>query len=211
MKKILLAGGLVGGATTAAYQGYKWSTITTTEDQTQGGIMNESMAVGAIGIGLTGATAYGAKKGYDYFTKENFKNSKALGRSAAIAGASAVDLTVSAASTAGKTAANITAGIAKTIDEKLLEVSDDSLMGKKLNKTGKILMAAIAVGSSVLGMNDAYDRSRSGENYDQKIVTNTPDFEDKDNPSLDNYWSRSAEAYGAGGDLVFALNRNRRG
>jgi hypothetical protein len=109
----------------------------------------------------------------------------------------------------GRTAMNIGAGVVKSFSDTFLEVDpkfENAIDGVKLSKWGKAAAGAFVLGASILGANDSYNKSRMGT--PSGAMTTTPIM---DGPSTDYYTRNAAETYGAGGDLVFALNRNRRG
>ena len=72
-----------------------------------------------------------------------------------------------------------------------------------LNKKGSALMLGIGTASGISDGYDSYTVSRMGTMNGFEI--STPKM-----PTIENRQDM-AESYGAGGDLVFALNRNRRG
>ena len=82
----------------------------------------------------------------------------------------------------------------------------DNLIGKEFNKKGKGVLFGGALLFSVVGANDAYTESRKG--VPSGVLTPTPVI---DGPSTDYYSDRSAESWGAGGDINFALNSLRQG
>ena len=79
----------------------------------------------------------------------------------------------------------------------------DTFLKAGLNKKGSALMLGIGTASGISDGYDSYTVSRMGTMNGFEI--STPKM-----PSLENSQDM-AESYGAGGDLVFALNRNRRG
>ena len=101
----------------------------------------------------------------------------------------------------GHTAGSVAAYGVKTVGDNLLRENPKRLLGFELNKKGKAAFLTVGLGASILGANDAYDQSRMGT--PAGYVTSTPSFRD--------YNNIAAENYGAGGDLVFALNKNRMG
>jgi hypothetical protein len=111
-----------------------------------------------------------------------------------------------------RTALDALVGGAEKVGSALVDF-DKSLLGSverpfglKLTGKGKMIGAAYVAGAALLGANKAYDNSRVGR--PDGVVVPTPVME---GPSMDNYQDRMAESYGAGGDLVFALHKNRRG
>ena len=115
------------------------------------------------------------------------------------------DITAQAVATTGKTVAGLTVGASKLASDAFFEydpVKHKNFTGVGLNKAGKIAALGIAGISSILGAFDTYNQSRAGV-PSGGLVTSTPNIND--------YQRNAAETYGAGGDLVFALNRNRRG
>ena len=79
----------------------------------------------------------------------------------------------------------------------------DTFLKAGLNKKGSALMLGIGTASGISDGYDSYTVSRMGTMNGFEI--STPKL-----PSIENRQDM-AESYGAGGDLVFALNRNRRG
>ena len=79
----------------------------------------------------------------------------------------------------------------------------DTFLKAGLNKKGSALMLGIGTASGISDGYDSYTVSRMGTMNGFEIST----------PKLTAIENRQdmAESYGAGGDLVFALNRNRRG
>ena len=79
----------------------------------------------------------------------------------------------------------------------------DTFLKAGLNKKGSALMLGIGTASGISDGYDSYTVSRMGTVNGFEI--STPKM-----PTIENRQDM-AESYGAGGDLVFALNRNRRG
>lgn len=79
----------------------------------------------------------------------------------------------------------------------------DTFLKAGLNKKGSALMLGIGTASGISDGYDSYTVSRMGTMNGFEI--STPKM-----PTIENRQDM-AESYGAGGDLVFALNRNRRG
>ena len=79
----------------------------------------------------------------------------------------------------------------------------DTFLKAGLNKKGSALMLGIGTASGISDGYDSYTVSRMGTM--NGIEISTPKM-----PAIENRQDM-AESYGAGGDLVFALNRNRRG
>ena len=79
----------------------------------------------------------------------------------------------------------------------------DTFLNAGLNNKGPALMFGIGTVAGIREGYDSYTKSRMGTMNGFEI--STPKM-----PSLENSQDM-AESYGAGGDLVFALNRNRRG
>ena len=152
-------------------------------------------AIGGLGQGVMSATPATVKFGAKY-GKEAIG---AIGTASLYAG----DFAGTMVGTAARTGTNIMATAAKSFSDNFLRESDKSFLGYKFNKKGMLLMAGIAGISSILGGGDAYLESRRGMPAQETLMTSTP--------NLDNFQYRAAETYGAGGDLVFALNKNRRG
>jgi len=113
------------------------------------------------------------------------------------------------AHTVGKTAVNITAGLAKTIGDNFLKYDPDygNITGVRLSGKGKAVAGMIAIGGSILGANNTYDKVRMGTPTGETL-NSTPTLNRSVNPNGQGF---AAAQNGAGGDLVFALNTNRRG
>ena len=79
----------------------------------------------------------------------------------------------------------------------------DTFLKAGLNKKGSALMFGIGTMAGIRDGYDSYTTSRMGTMNGFEI--STPKM-----PAIENRQDM-AESYGAGGDLVFALNRNRRG
>ena len=79
----------------------------------------------------------------------------------------------------------------------------DTFLKAGLNKKGSALMLGTGALAGIRDGYDSYTMSRMGTMNGFEI--STPKL-----PAIENRQDM-AESYGAGGDLVFALNRNRRG
>lgn len=110
-----------------------------------------------------------------------------------------------AAWTGFKTGGNMILGAGKTLGDIMIDVNpekyDWSLFGASLTGKGKaIVFGAAAIGGTAGAYND-YETTQMGMPSGE-VVTPTP--------SAAGY-TRFGEEMGATGDLVFAMNRNRRG
>jgi hypothetical protein len=109
----------------------------------------------------------------------------------------------------GKAALDVAIGASATFADTFLEYDEDKINvfgGIKANNIGKMAVLGFALGATVLDGIETYDNNKKGT--PQGVVGPTPRIE----PRIDNNnrYGR-AESYGAGGDLVFALNNLRRG
>lgn len=100
--------------------------------------------------------------------------------------------------------------LTKKVDNKFTNMLPGNI---RLNKAGKIAAGVIGLG---FALSDAFDTDNAiRQGRPMGVVTSTPSYDEPatSTPSLSNpsNYSRYAESYGAGGDLVFALNANRRG
>ena len=135
---------------------------------------------------------------------------QSIGLGAGVGAATALTATIGSVKGSAKAIAGTTVGIGDSIAKTFFEVNKEKhnnlIGGVCLNKKGKFAAKLIGLGMIATGMaqteEDIYKGTPSG------FATSTPIM---DGPSMDNYTARQAETYGAGGDLVFALNNNRRG
>lgn len=100
-----------------------------------------------------------------------------------------------------KTAAESTVTMGDAISKAFLKVDNTkpNMIGNvRLNKAGKVAATLLALGTMANDARKTYDDSRAGT--PTGMVTSTPNID-----------YAGPEQYGAGGDLVFALNQNRRG
>ena len=170
-----------------------------------------------LGFGVGAATALtGGAAAWltDYATKNNFEHTKNGAKIVGKIGKAGLEATgeatIGAVKGSAKAIAGTTVGIGDSIAKTFFEVNkekhDNLIGGVGLNKKGKFAAKLIGLGMIAAGMaqteEDIYKGAPSG------FATSTPVM---DGPSMDNYTARQAETYGAGGDLVFALNNNRRG
>lgn len=102
----------------------------------------------------------------------------------------------------GRTGLNMAAGATKLTSDTFLQESSERLLGYEFNKLGK---AAFVGGMAYSGISGAID-------YENELYQGTPTGVITPTPSLPRTsMAMDAQNYGAGGDLVFALNRNRQG
>lgn len=208
-------GGLmaVGHIGMLAVAGGWYGVVNSNADQ-QYDSVGESASLGAtVGIATAGL-GYTAYKLTDYATKNNFEHAKNGAKIVGKIGKAGLEATgeatIGAVKGSAKAIAGTTVGIGDSIAKTFFEVNkekhDNLIGGVGLNKKGKFAAKLIGLGMIAAGMaqteEDIYKGTPSG------FATSTPIM---DGPSMDNYTARQAETYGAGGDLVFALNNNRRG
>ena len=102
----------------------------------------------------------------------------------------------------GRTGLNMAAGAVKITSDNLLKEAPDKLLNYEFNTLGK---AAFLGGMAYSGISGAID-------YENQLYQGTPTGVVTPTPSVtQTSMAMDAQNYGAGGDLVFALNRNRRG
>ena len=192
----IAAGTTVAGGIMGARAGTNFAT---TEDQDFGSMAGTGALIGA---GL-GAAAVPASLGIGDATWNIGKRTpdilEGIGDATIKAGKKLFPL---AAST-GKVAANIGLGIGDFAST-LVKESKEMPFGFTLSGKGKALLLGSAVVGSLVGAHDTYTESRMGT--PTGIINSTPQM-----PVLDNFQKDMAETYGAGGDLNFAMHRNRRG
>ena len=178
---------------------------------------NGTIKSAGLGFGVGAATALtGGAAAWltNYATKNNFEHAKNGAKIVGKIGKAGLEATgeatIGAVKGSAKAIAGTTVGIGDSIAKTFFEVNkekhDNLIGGVGLNKKGKFAAKLIGLGMIAAGMaqteEDIYKGTPSG------FATSTPIM---DGPSMDNYTARQAEIYGAGGDLVFALNNNRRG
>lgn len=112
------------------------------------------------------------------------------------------ETTVAALRDTGKYALDYTVGTGKILKDALVQHDEaaSSLFHVRPTMLGSALAIGVAAGASVVKAKDTYDNNQVGMPPD-KMYTNTPDID----------YTRFGDDAGATGDLVFALNRNRRG
>jgi F0F1-type ATP synthase membrane subunit c/vacuolar-type H+-ATPase subunit K len=200
--------GAIGGLATGA------SLNDSRADQSSGMDMTTAGVFMGAGVGAIGAS-YGVGHVLTKSAESAYKNREAIIKKGyeALQDTGDVALTVGkGAKEAGRTMLDAFVGGSKKIGDVLVDFdknlvgSAERPLGLKFTKKGKMIGAAVTAGAAILGANRAYDNSRVGR--PDGVVVPTPTME---GPSMDNYQDRMAESYGAGGDLVFALHKNRRG
>lgn len=192
----------VGAATTVAggLAGARiGSNFATTEDQEFGSMAGTGAMIGA-GIGAAAVPlSLGVGEGAVGLGKRTPGILEGIGGATISAGKRAVPI----AAAAGKITANVGLGLADFAST-LVKESKDMPLGYKISGKGKaMLLGAVAIGS-IIGAHDTYTESRMGT--PTGLINSTPQM-----PVLDNIQKDMAETYGAGGDLNFAMHRNRRG
>lgn len=200
--------GAAGGIATGA------SLNNSRADQSSGMDMSTAGIFAGAGVGAVGAS-YGIGHVLTKGAESAYKNREAIAKKGyeALQDTGDVALTVGKGTKeAGRTMLDAFVGGSKKIGDVLVDFdknlvgSAERPLGLKFTKKGKMIGAAVTAGAAILGANRAYDNSRVGR--PDGVVVPTPTME---GPSMDNYQDRMAESYGAGGDLVFALHKNRRG
>lgn len=101
-------------------------------------------------------------------------------------------------------ASKLAIGAAKLGEETLLTPNAKRQFGYELSPVGWGVFATVGTYGAMARAKDTYDMDRAG--IPNGAVGPTPQM-----PVLDEYSARQAEMLGAGGDLVFAMNNNRRG
>lgn len=199
------------GATTGL--GIAWGVGASNADQQYSATSDSAMLGAGVGV-VTGGLGLAAGSLYDYSTKNNYEHLKNGGKRAQKYGTKTLEVlgegTMAAAKGTAEAVAGTSVGLGKKIANNFFEIDkakhNNLLGGLGLNKKGKFAAAMIGAGLIMGDMfkteNEIYKGTPSG------FATSTPII---DGPSMDNYRARQADTYGAGGDLVFALNANRRG
>lgn len=206
----IMAGAYIG---TLAAAGGWYGVAESNADQQYSGTW-QSIGLGA-GVGAATALTGGAAAWLtNYAIKNDFEHAKngakIAGKIGKVGLEATGEATIGAVKGSAKAIAGTTVGIGDSIAKTFFEVNKEKhnnlIGGVGLNKKGKFAAKLIGLGMIAAGMaqteEDIYKGTPSG------FATSTPVM---DGPSMDNYTARQAETYGAGGDLVFALNNNRRG
>lgn len=210
-----LGAGVVGAAA-GAYAG----AVSPYEPNPSAGYTTTNAAVGAVaGLGAS-AIAYGLGSGTVSAGEYAFKNKESIGKAIGGALESFGEIGLRAGKTAGNAvmygaekAATAGLGVADFVGETMLHKLTEAeaakeagsrMFGHKLSGKGKFIMAGVIAGSAIMGGFRQYNEDRLGAPTGMMDLTPRPE-------PLDDNASRMAETYGAGGDLVFALNANRRG
>lgn len=208
----------LGAITAGTVTGAAMDIAASNDDQQFNSTMDSAMLAGSLSTAAVGSAlglGYGVSKSYNYLKKDDYANAKKLGKK----GLGVLEKTGYVMAGAAKGVAEVGLGLPVGIGDSLVglfeqgEKKSNSLGGLKLNKKGKIALGIVGLGLSMNDAIDTYDEIQQGT--PSGFMTSTPVMEitppEAMGPSTDNWYSRSAEAYGAGGDLVFALNANRRG
>lgn len=186
-----LTGGLMGARAGANFA--------TTEDQEFGSMAGTGAMIGAgLGAAAVPASLAVGERTWN-IGKRTPEILEGIGDTTIKAGKKVLPV----AAGAGKIASNVGLGIGDFAST-LVKESKDSPFGFTLSGKGKAMLLGAAVIGSLVGAHDTYTESRSGT--PTSMVNSTPKM-----PVLDNFQKDLAETYGAGGDLNFAMHRNRRG
>lgn len=121
---------------------------------------------------------------------------------------SAADTVSQVAKDAVGGAERLSLGMGKVIGDNFLEYNpkfynngwNSSVFGVRFNNKGRVAMAGIALGIGAMEAGETYNKTQLG-NQPSEMVSATPET---------SYTHFGMET-GATGDLVFAMNRNRRG
>lgn len=158
----------------------------------------------AVGAGVLGTGAVIGGTGY-MLAKDDFKYGKKAAKAGGWLGKKGLEFTgnvsIGMANGAARGVMDTTLGVGDAISKAFLKVDKERpnmLGGVRLTKAGKAAVGLLALGSLVNDARKSYDESRMGT--PTGMVTSTPTID-----------YAGPEQYGAGGDLVFALNQNRRG
>ncbi len=212
----LTSGLLIGGAAFTGIGAIHGAGIKSNADQNSENVGRNS-AIGAV----AGASVFGVIAGASFagaqLTKNDFALAKKIGSATAdIAGdvaATTGNFAVGAAKGTVKTTGGLIAGIGKSLSDKFLEINPKNkniFGGLSLKKNLGTKAALVGIGLGMI-LNEGFEvNNEIDKGVPMGAATSTPEI-DNTWQSMDNYQSRSAEAYGAGGELVFALNANRRG
>lgn len=199
------------GATTGL--GVAWNVGASNADQQYSAAPDSAMLGAGVGI-VTAGLGLGAASLVDYSTKNDYEHLKNGAKRTKKYGTKTLEAlggaTIGAAKGSAEAVAGTSVGLGKKIANNFFEIDkvkhNNLLGGVGLNKKGKFAAAMIGAGLIMSDMFKTENEIRKGT--PSGFATSTPVI---DGPSMDNYRARQAETYGAGGDLVFALNANRRG
>lgn len=181
--------------------GMAYDVAASNADQEDGTLLKS----GGVGLAVGAATAglgYAAAGATNFMTKDNFKHSK----TALKAGEKYLEVSgkvyMGLAEGAIKQAAGTVVGLGEGISKAFLETDPlkhkNLIGGVGLNKAGKFAAGVVGLGMLVSDGIDSYNQSKMST--PNGMVTSTPNID-----------YAGPEQYGAGGDLVFAMNKNRRG
>lgn len=167
------------------------------------GTIGHAAATGykTIAGGIGGATLWLGKKGFEAGKKYGPK----IGESAAAGSVTGAEGLGSAVLTGIETGGKMALGMGKTLGDIMIDINPerytDSLFGAGLTGKGKAIVFGAALAGGSVGAYNDYETRQMGMPSGE-IVTPTP--------SAAGY-TRFGEEMGATGDLVFAMNRGRRG
>lgn len=179
--------------------------------------MDELSTVEKLGLGTaavlgTGAAAYGLGKGTEKAGEYLLKNGVNIERAVSTGLGKAVGKGIThVAIPAVKGATEAIAGPAMGVIDIVSKASffrdpkkfPDNLGHFGMSNIGKGIAVAGALVAGIKGGIDSYNKAKMGQSYG--LETSTPQN------ILYDVRQDLADTYGAGGDLVFALNQNRRG
>lgn len=202
--------GAIGFAGASTAVGAAYDVAASNADQEYSSL-GSSLALGAgVGATFAGIGIAGGKLTEDIL-KDNLAGARYLGEKVGTTALeNGIKLGVDVAKL-GKEVVRDTAGLAAGLGENIAKnfltinpKNENVFGGLSLNKKGKIAATLIGLGTFINEANEGYNESRMGR--PMGVVNSTPII---DGPSTDNYSQRLSETYGAGGDLVFAMNKLR--
>lgn len=179
------------------------------EDQPSEGLGTPAkMAIGAIAaLAVPYAVGAGAFKGGKAAAKGLWNNKKAIADTVSDGAISVAENALGGAIGAAKGALYPAAEVGKKLTDIMIKQDPvkfkDNFMNLGLTTTGKAFIFTAAGAAGIKGGWDKYTESRSGQMVG--AAGPTPEV------AIENARGTMADMYGAGGDLVFALNQNRRG
>ena len=180
-----------------------------TDDQSGEGLSTVAkMAIGAAAA-LAAPRLIGemAVSGGKAAAKGLWNNKRAIADSIADGAITTAEKTIGAVSGAARGVLYPAAQVGKSLTDIIIEQSPtrfkDNFMNLGMTNRGKLIIGAAGIAAGFKGGWDRYNESRSGQMVG--AAGPTPEI------TMENPKGTMADMYGAGGDLVFALNHNRRG
>ena len=199
----------IGLVTSAIGVGHALSQPTPTSSEDMDNISGpEKIGIAVAAVGGAGLAAYGLGSGVMKTGELAWENRDAIAKGVGKAvGRGVSHLAIPAARGAVQAVVGPAVGILDAVSK--IAVTEDPVKFKNnignlgLTRAGKGIAIAGAIVAGCKGAIDSYNNAKMGQNYG--VETSTPQN------ILYDVRQDLAETYGAGGDLVFALNKNRRG